>query len=673
MTDLGNEGLPFDISGQIQRQMRFRDDTTGYTVRSGDLPLTVYEHSGRDRSGDPSETPRLMDTIRLRGQLEVYQNTLQPKYKAIELTGKGDRNALPLLSLAELDEGRHVAELIRVKGVVRAAARDDSDANFIHMTLRTDRGSAQVLIHNRAKAREFSPLLYIGAEIMVYGFSTHVQGGIRQHAGHILVASDMTDVAILRPPDNFETAPDIEALSAALPQQIAACGLHRADGTVLAVWNGNTFLMKTALGSIARVTLQDPCLPPNGTGVRVIGLPTTDTYHINLRNAIWEPKDGVASPVDKPVRVKFADLQSYNRGAPQLMVQNHGKSIILWGCVRYLSRATPDNAQFQMESDGNLIPVDVSAFPETIDTLKLGATVSVTGVCVMNAINWMGNEDAENRSIFLVPRSPADIVVLSHPPWWTPRRLMVLLGIFAAALLGVVGWNVSLNRRAKAKGRELAAEQLAHVTSELKVNERTRLAVELHDALSQTLTGVSMQIDTAAGFAKEKMPAVTKCLGIASRTIDACRMELRNTLWDLRSAALDEPSMDAAIRKTLCQNLAGVDLTVRFNVPRETFSDNTAHAVLKIIRELATNALRHGKATSLKIAGTIDNGNLLFSVRDNGCGFDPDLAPGIAQGHFGLQGIAERLERLNGEMKIESTPGKGTKASVTLPIPHSGE
>ena len=108
-------------------------------------------------------------------------------------------------------------------------------------------------------------------------------------------------------------------------------------------------------------------------------------------------------------------------------------------------------------------------------------------------------------------------------------------------------------------------------------------------------------------------------------------------------------------------------------MPRETFSDNTAHAVLKIIRELTTNALRHGKATSLKIAGTIDDGNILFSVKDNGCGFDPDLAPSISQGHFGLQGIAERLERLNGEMKIESSPGKGAKVIVTLPIPRSGE
>ena len=110
---------------------------------------------------------------------------------------------------------------------------------------------------------------------------------------------------------------------------------------------------------------------------------------------------------------------------------------------------------------------------------------------------------------------------------------------------------------------------------------------------------------------------------------------------------------------------------MRFNIPRETFSDNTAHAILKIVRELASNAIRHGKATSVRIAGTVDDDKVLFSVKDNGCGFDPDLAPGIGEGHFGLQGIEERLERLNGAMSSESTPGAGAKVTVTIPV-HSG-
>ena len=602
----------------------------------------------------------------------TFHGALYPKYETVELLARGNPNALPLLTPAELCQGKSVGKLIRLKGLIRVASQDDSDAYLLHMTVQDGNGAAPVFVNNRTR-KTIPPLRYIGAEAMIYGIPRLANGSIRQHAGYILFVADIDDVTTLRPPATAESAPDIETLTNALPQQIASLGLHRADGTVLAVWKERTFLMKTMRGTVVRVTLHDAMPPPVGAGIRVVGLPNTDIYNINLKDAIWQRKADLFLPKDAPTPMTVAKLLTNDKGAPQLMVKYHGKALTFSGFVRYLSKSAIDRAQLQMEADdGGLIPIDMSAHPETLDTLALGDRISATGICVINAENWL-NDIEDRLPFFLVPRSPDDIVILSHAPWWTPGRLLTLLGILAAALLGVVGWNVSLNRRAKAKGRELAAEQLAHVTSELKVNERTRLAVELHDALSQTLTGVSMQIDTAAGFAKEKMPVVTKCLGLASRTIDACRMELRNTLWDLRSAALDEPSMDAAIRKTLCQNLAGVDLTVRFNVPRETFSDNTAHAVLRIIRELAANALRHGKATSLKIAGTIDNGNLLFSVRDNGCGFDPDLAPGIAQGHFGLQGIAERLERLNGEMKIESELGKGAKVTVVLPIPHSRE
>ena len=326
----------------------------------------------------------------------------------------------------------------------------------------------------------------------------------------------------------------------------------------------------------------------------------------------------------------------------------------------------------QIESDGQIVAIDDSMLFQTRVPIEIGCRVSISGVCIMVMDDLDIEFGTQTKARFLiVPRMADDIVVISRPPWWTPGRLMTLIGVFALALLGTIGWNVSLNHRAKAKGEELAAEQLALVTSELKVNERTRLAVELHDALSQTLTGVSMQIDTAAGLLEGKMPAAKRCLDLASRTIDSCRMELRNTLRDLRSAALDEPDMNTAIRKSLYQSVVGIDLSVRFNIPRETFSDNTAHAILKIVRELASNAIRHGKATSVRIAGTVDDDKVLFSVKDNGCGFDPDLAPGIGEGHFGLQGIEERLERLNGAMSIESTPGAGAKVTVTIPV-HSG-
>jgi len=105
---------------------------------------------------------------------------------------------------------------------------------------------------------------------------------------------------------------------------------------------------------------------------------------------------------------------------------------------------------------------------------------------------------------------------------------------------------------------------------------------------------------------------------------------------------------------------------VRFNVPREKLSDNTAHALLRTIRELVVNALRHGNAQTVKVAGSIDGETILCSVTDDGCGFDPDESPGILQGHFGLQGVRERIAQLGGTFTIESAPGKGTKATIRI-------
>ena len=100
--------------------------------------------------------------------------------------------------------------------------------------------------------------------------------------------------------------------------------------------------------------------------------------------------------------------------------------------------------------------------------------------------------------------------------------------------------------------------------------------------------------------------------------------------------------------------------------PRQHFLDTSAHTILCIIRELVSNAIRHGTATQIAVDGDLTDETLRFSVRDNGTGFDPKNVAGPLDGHFGLQGIRDRLDRLGGEMKIESTYGTGTTASMTI-------
>ena len=194
-------------------------------------------------------------------------------------------------------------------------------------------------------------------------------------------------------------------------------------------------------------------------------------------------------------------------------------------------------------------------------------------------------------------------------------------------------------------------------------------AVELHDSVAQNLTAVAMELETARQFQDGAPREMLDHLGIAWRTLKSCREELRNCLWDLRSQALEEPDMETAVRRTLLPHVKGVDVEVRFDVPRTLISDNTTHAILRIIRELVLNGIRHGGAKTIRVEGGVEGGALSFSVQDDGRGFDPEKCPGVADGHFGLQGIRERVRQLSGTLAIESGPGRGAKAIVTIPIP----
>jgi two-component system sensor histidine kinase DegS len=178
-----------------------------------------------------------------------------------------------------------------------------------------------------------------------------------------------------------------------------------------------------------------------------------------------------------------------------------------------------------------------------------------------------------------------------------------------------------------------------------------------------------MEIRSAKRAKDTDAAKIDRHLNLAAAVLDSCRDELRNCIWDLRNLTLDDATVDEAIRRTLQQHLGGARLEVRFAVERKRFSDNTLHTILRIIRELTINAVRHGAANSIKVAGCIDGDRLRISVRYNGYGFDPDNAPGANSGHFGLQGIRERVETLEGNFEIES--GKrscGTKALLRIPL-----
>ena len=303
---------------------------------------------------------------------------------------------------------------------------------------------------------------------------------------------------------------------------------------------------------------------------------------------------------------------------------------------------------------------------------EIGATASTPAAAFFRGLTVRARNaspgDAHGNWL-VTARDDESANVLRLPRWLTAANVALVFGGLLALTLAALGWNALLRRLVDRRSRDLTAERLVSFTADLKVEERTRLAIELHDTIAQTLTGVALELDAARGLAPRSPAEAERHLDVAARALASCRNDLKNCMWDLRNQALDDDRLDTAIRRTLAPHLAGAALTVRFGVDRSLLSENTALAVLRIVRELTVNAVRHGHATAIRVAGCRDRTHLRFSVRDNGRGFDPATRPGVEQGHFGLQGVSERVEFLGGSLAIESSAAHGTSVRISFPLP----
>lgn len=569
-------------------------------------------------------------------------------------------------TIRDAQSGAFDFQLIRLTAVVHDAFKDEIDRGFVFLVLMQDNETLYAALPS-AIVGDREPDSFVGATISVTGLCDAYCGTSRRYRGRTINPTEATDLIVIDPPAKDVFAePDIRELQLSSPDRLHAFGRHTARGRVIAAWN-DFILIRRENGEFTTVITTQSARPQIGEMIVASGFPETDLYTITLTRASWKKIGDAATQIGIPQDVTARELIARTPDGEIFSPRYHGRAIRLDGIVRTLP-GFGSETRLQIESGGTVFPVDVSANPALIDGLAIGCHAAFTGICVMDIERLRPNAPFPHiRGFTLVMRPRDSVEILARPSWWTPAHVWTVLGGLFVLLLAALGWIVTLQRVAERRGQQLLRGQIETVKTKLKVEERTRLAVELHDSLSQTLTGVSMEIAAADDLKGDAPAEMVTHLSRAGRVLKSCRDELRNCLWDLRNDALDEPKMTQAILKTLQPHLSDVRLDVRFDVPRARLSDNTAHAILRIIRELVVNALRHGKATAVEVAGDIDASGLRFSVTDNGRGFDPDDHPGVLQGHFGLQGIEERLRQLGGKMTIVSTPDTGTRITCFAP------
>ncbi len=335
---------------------------------------------------------------------------------------------------------------------------------------------------------------------------------------------------------------------------------------------------------------------------------------------------------------------------------------------------------------------------QTLKSIPLGSVLEVSGVCFLQSA-----EDGRIQSFQVLLPAAYNTRVVSRPGWFTTKHLLYTLGVALIVIIVGTSWTIMVTKRNSAlklliHQRELDQKELqqAHDTLEERVKdrteqlkfqitarkeaevqfkatlaERTRLAKELHDTIEQTMTGITLQLNTVGKLFQEDPETASRHLGLIRNMVRLSRVDLRRSIWDLRSRELEQFNLYKALSLSASRiaSNAGIRVEVETRGNVCPLPEIIEEALLRIGQEAVTNTVKHADAHCIKIELDFSPTHIVLLVKDDGKGFMPGNCPGPNDGHFGLLGMAERAKRLGGQITVTSAPGAGTAIRVEIPVP----
>ena len=660
--------VPFEIDGTIVIPAAVKGFTI--TILSGNELIPIVDMR-TDIAEDAACRCRVGDRVIVRGRTEPYppKRITTANCHSLQVLSSGSLPDVAPTSLHDFlttDKADNVLKAIQ--GTLHDVFPDDIDIHNICAVLKDGADTVNLTCCcPRSRLSDFRAIL--GCEVVVTGIASKWNKSKARYPGPRLRISGTNAFRIVRRP--FDYPFNVTAYTAgnvADPSILANLGPQILRGTVLATWGRESFLLKAEDGRPVRIDLREGPIPELYASVEAVGIVETDLCDIILSRASWRTIDLPAANSDTTddttLKALFTDgRQPY----AAINVNAHGKTLTVRGTIKSVSRGEDGSRKLLLADGEYSIPVICGPGRWGKPPPEEGWRVAVTGVCVKDSDVWRPTVPIPKiRGLFLVTRTNEDFVVLQRTPWWTPARLATAIAVLLAVLVAIFIWNVTLRILIDRRSREVIRAQTAKIASELRIGERTRLAADLHDSTVQNLTAIAYRITAAQGALGDRESEAGRILQVAAKMLKSCRTSLRQCLWDLRNDALNEPDFETAIRRTVDTVAGDAKLSIRFAGRRNLINDSCAHAILNILRELVSNATVHGEASAVSIAGEARPEIIRFSVSDNGTGFDPAHRPGQDEGHFGIDGIQERLESLSGRMDIRSSAGNGTYVRITI-------
>ncbi len=283
----------------------------------------------------------------------------------------------------------------------------------------------------------------------------------------------------------------------------------------------------------------------------------------------------------------------------------------------------------------------------TTPALAVGSLIRLRGICVADRRYTRGQ-----IPFAMLLRSVEDVEVLEPPPWWSKQHIAEsIVVLLALSFLLQMGYASMKRARLRAV-----------------IEERERLALDMHDTLSQSFAGLAFQIE---GLCEEASPGSPMREELHS-TLDLVRFlhtESRRNIAALRPYNLEKlglaKALEQAAQMVVQNGSILVTMSVR-GVPRP-LPLRISDSLFRIGQEAIANAVRHAHPRHIHLQLTFGRPSLKLAVRDDGAGFSPDSD---ASG-FGLRGMRQRADSLAATLRIHSSPGNGTLVTVRTRLPRS--
>ena len=326
-----------------------------------------------------------------------------------------------------------------------------------------------------------------------------------------------------------------------------------------------------------------------------------------------------------------------------------------------------------------------------------GAFLLRTGATVTARMFWLGLVTVEGLALIALTPDAAFLAfplffLQLHvlPPRWGVLAVGVATAITVAALAGHTGWSVggvvgpvigaavavtiSLGYRAlyrETEERQKLIDDLVRTRAELAsreresgvLQERGRLAREIHDTVAQGLSSIQLLLHAA-----ERDPGqAADHVRLARETAATSLEEARRFIRELTPPALEEQSLAGALeRLAASQSSPQLRVTFRLSGTPHTLPMRVETALLRIAQASLANVTQHADATRAELTLTYLEGWVGLDVVDDGRGFDPDTSSG--RSGFGLPGLRARVAELGGVLEVESRPGEGTAIAASFDL-----